>query len=204
MQTYKLGIPEVNSPEYTKEGYTLIQVLKYDKDPVEWEISAHKLGKLRYKPAVEPLIELLRGDGMYESRKHDFAGREARGAAALALGKIGGETAIKELERLIDNYDSQNEKFCVVGYAVLAYGEANGISAVEKLIQLLDSKYWEINISAIQSLGEIGDARAIEPLTHKLNDDRDHIEQYAREALNEINKRIKLNKNGQKIRNLSN
>ena len=48
---------------------------------------------------------------------------------------------------------------------------------------------WSIKISAIKSLGDIGDARAIKPLTRKLDDTEDSIAPYARQALNKINKK---------------
>ena len=50
---------------------------------------------------------------------------------------------------------------------------------------------WSIKISAIKSLGDIGDARAIKPLTRKLDDTEDYIANYAREAINKINKKVK-------------
>jgi len=78
---------------------------------------------------------------------------------------------------------------CIVGNAVLGYGIAKGKEAVEELISFLDNPMWSIKISAIKSLGDIGDARAIKPLTRKLDDTEDSIAPYARQALNKINKK---------------
>ena len=62
-----------------------------------------------------------------------------------------------------------------------------GEPAVEPLIQLLEDLGGFVRFKAVTALGDIGDARAVEPLTNvALNDSDDSIRSAANEALKKI------------------
>jgi HEAT repeat protein len=62
-----------------------------------------------------------------------------------------------------------------------------GEPALEHLIQLLEHQAGFVRIKAVTALGDIGDARAVEPLTNvALNDADDSIRSAANEALKKI------------------
>ena len=121
------------------------------------------------KPAVEPLLELLK-----------YAGGDVRIRTAEALGEIGDERAVKILIKLIGSKD-----VTIRSCAAEALGKIGG-SAVETLIELLGDEDSTIRIHAANILGRIGDARAIEPLILSLWDTEEAVPQCVLEALDKI------------------
>ena len=85
----------------------------------------------------------------------------------------------KDLDKLIEELKSDDREVHKVAYEAL--GEI-GESAVEPLIKALGDG----NTSAVRALGEIGDARAVEPLIGVLRDENWWVRSCAAEALGKI------------------
>ncbi len=103
------------------------------------------------KPAVEPLIQALKYSNL-------------RSEAIEILGEIGDARAIEPIIQVMPL-----EK----GFSVITMNRAltkiTGKPAVEPLIQAL--KYKDLKLEATRILGDIGDARAVEPLSTVLSDE---------------------------------
>ncbi len=111
------------------------------------EAAAEALGKTGNPFAVEPLI------GTLESESEDL-----RKAAAEALGRIGDSRAVEPLIRALEwDYYELFE-------ATLAKRKERDPEAEKVLIGELSEKYIFIREAAARALGQIGDARAVEPL----------------------------------------
>jgi len=144
----------------------LITALK-DKDPMGRAEAANTLGEIGDARAVEPLVAMLKDEHMP--------------AAASALDKLGWKPG-KDDASIAYFIIKQNWEECV----------RIGAPAVEPLIigliAVLRGSNWGARIKAIEMLGEIGDARATEPLIAAL-EDRDgdeNLRNKATEALAKI------------------
>jgi len=120
------------------------------------DISIYILGEIGDSGAVPKLIEALTAENSESLQRY---------RVGLALGKIGDERALPPLiEMLIsdDNKDSQSAQEALT---------LMGAPAVEELILLTQNQDNKIRLSAINTLSDIKDDRAIEPLMQFLNED---------------------------------
>lgn len=139
-------------------------------------------GEMGNRQAVEFIIPALKDENIH-----------VRGAAIEALGEIGDVRAIEPLVCILKDEKQQHQVRKKVAKALdkLAWKPQNdvervwyliaamrwneivnlGESAVEPLIVTLKDKDPAIRISAARVLGEIKDARAVEPLTQALKDE---------------------------------
>ncbi|MBI4826543.1 MAG: HEAT repeat domain-containing protein [Nitrospirae bacterium] len=174
-----------------------------DKNPNVLISIAIALGEFRDSRAVETLIIMLKNDD-----------REVRRRAAFGLGMIQDTRAIKPLtglledpewsvregavealgmmkdrrvvEVLIEAWNNEDSDVRIIAAEVLV---DFGSLAVEPLIDLLkhDDSYFRWR--AAWALGQIGDPKAIENLTHLLQDDVSEVRFITTEALKYINRK---------------
>jgi len=163
-----------------------------DEDERVRESAAEALGEIGDERAVEPLIKALRDED-----------ESVREFAVGALGKIGDERAVEPLiEALGDKEnrkdaagaldklgwvpetDGQRAAYLIAGKDWESLVELGG-GAVEHLIGAL-SEGWRVRKDAVEALGNIGDARAVEPLIKALGDRNKEICLHAAWALGEI------------------
>ena len=177
------GPPNVKKLEAKQDVKGLIKALGYQKDYTVRGAAAEALGWIGDKRAVEPLIAAL-----------DDKNRGVYKAAARALGRIGDARAVKPLVARI-----WIQRKDVHQPAAEALGQI-GTPAVKPLIDVLEDKpsfrssskwkyeRWpEVAAKVAEVLGQIGDARAVEPLiaTLKVKRGKD-VRQAAAEALGQI------------------
>ena len=131
-----------------------------------WEVqkrAAWALGLTRDKRAVEPLILALKDEYF-----------DVRGEAAIALGQIGDKRAV---EPLIQAFKDGNKlvQESITGKSEFiwrtAFHERKGIdSGTLRLLNLSLQDKMKAVQDIVKALGELGDARAVEPLTQALED----------------------------------
>lgn len=126
------------------------------------------LGELRDERAADALIgtwDFL--NSLRLQMQADFPAhlQVLRASVAEALGKAGGARALPVLHDAVQDKDA-----LVVGRAAAALGQLKDRSAVDALLQL-SSKGGNIGQSAIESLADIGDERAVPPLERLLAGD---------------------------------
>jgi hypothetical protein len=131
------------------------------------------------KPAVEPLIKLLRdedSDIRYGAAFLLWDLRDVRSVEPfirllsdkddsvrrLAATVLGGLNDPRAVEPLIRSLGDENEE--VRSRAASSLGELNDLHAVEPLIKLLTDSNWKVRLGAVKALGELKDKRAIAPL----------------------------------------
>lgn len=101
-----------------------------------------------------------------------------QGAAAEALGYVGGADAVNPL--LIFVHDSSDE---LREIAAEALGRIGDPRAFEPLLALLQDENEWVRRAAVVALGDLGDRRAIEPISTALQDDTPVVQDAAFEAL---------------------
>ena len=159
IQVFKEGDPEVRpieTLEYVEAALDRIGWKPQDATErayylimkKQWELLA-ELGK----PAVEPLIQALRYNNF-------------RREATEVLGEIGDARAIEPIIQVMPY-----EKGIFIDRMNRALTKITGKPAVEPLIQAL--KYKDLRLEATSILGDIGDARAVEPLIEVLRKPRE-------------------------------
>ncbi|MFB0560775.1 MAG: HEAT repeat domain-containing protein [Candidatus Lokiarchaeia archaeon] len=161
--------------------YPLINTISTLTDE-KWGVRAtiaKALGKIGNKKAVEPLIPLLTNEESHFIEKE---------RTAWALDELGWKPK-NDAEKL--HYFVAKEKW----EEVVKIGAA----AVKPLIKIL--KMWGsgtpnyVREEAAWTLGEIGETRAVEPLTRLMEDEENFsVQQSMKEALEKIQKKSKLNK----------
>jgi HEAT repeat protein len=148
----------------------LINLLLMHNNASERGKAALKLGEIGDARSVEPLIKALE-DG---DRKMPWK-------AAWALGEIGDTRAVEPLIRVLKVQFPVDQE--LLRQSVLALVKI-GAQAVESLIIVLREGADVLTRSlAAQILGQIGDTRAVEPLTEALKDNEEHVRKAAEEAL---------------------
>lgn len=135
-----------------------------DKDVLVRREAAYALGITRSATAVPMLLDLLRYD------KVD----EVRGAAAVALGKIGNESAVVSLVNVLTGQAEQNKKQkakpeqnpFVLRSAARALGQIGSRAGVPALITTLQNEQSEDDVrrEAALALGAIADPSALPAL----------------------------------------
>jgi HEAT repeat protein len=135
--------------------------------------AANRLGELREKKAVEPLIEMLKND------KNSYQ----RACAAQALGKLGDTKAIQPLKALFKTEKEEKPKFDVAFALVRIAADKE---ALEFMMKLSDTKNTWLRREAIKAFGEWGDERAVDALGKVMRERDHHIRGMAVEALAKI------------------
>jgi len=135
--------------------------------------AAEALGKIGDTRAVEPLIAALTSDACFQATEALGKIGDARAVEPLiaaltskvrmqaieALGKIGDARAVKPIIAAI----GENETISFRMTVTAALGKM-GVPAVEPLIAALKDQSEDVRCCAVDVLGMIGDARAVEPL----------------------------------------
>lgn len=148
------ALAEIGAPAVER----LIVFLKYSSG-VTQEAAAKALRKIG-APAVELLIAALEDKSIRE-------------VAIRTLGKIDDEWAIEQLISALKDHSQfaylrdHHKQLCQAVVRVLVM---IGPPAAGPLIAALKDRDGEVRLSAIEALGEIGDARAVEPLIAMLAD----------------------------------
>ncbi len=158
------GPPDVDKMEKKNNIKGLIKALRNGRD---WGVNreaAEALGKIGDPRAVEPLIAVIKDEGISE--------------AARALGKIGDSRAVAPLIAVLKDKNLRKD-------AVEALGKIGG-PAVDPLIAALKDEDRHVRRAAAEALGKIGDPRAVEPLNASLEDKADYVRVIAAEALGKI------------------
>jgi HEAT repeat protein len=123
-------------------------------DPQRRAAAATSLGDLTWDQdrSVDVLLQAL-NDPSYR----------VRSSAAAALGKQGGGKAVEPLvARLEDPSEDRN----VRSASAQALGQLKAVAAVESLIGALADPVWHLRYQAALALGQIGEARAVDPLAN--------------------------------------
>ena len=149
----------------------LIRVLGNREDSNARACAAEALGKIGDARAVEPLCAALK------DRNPDTWA--VRCSAAEALAMIGDARAV---EPLCATFTDGNG---YVHWSVSKALKKFGSEAVGSLCVALKDRYWSVRCGAAEVLGEIGDARAVEPLRAALKD-IEEVREAAAKALGKI------------------
>lgn len=158
--------------------------------------ASRALGRLGDARAVDPLSGALR----------DETNANVRACVAETLGQIGDTRAVDPLIDALVDADSQVRRSAAEALDRLAWSPDRGAAggaywaareqwarsvqigapAVETLITLLTTAGWGVRRSAAEALGQIGDARAVEPLVRAHIDDDVSVAEAAGDALGKI------------------
>ncbi len=162
--------PNVDKLQSKGDVRGLIKAL-HDKESAVREAAAEALGKIGDAGAVEPLIQALT-DG----------NQNVRARAASALEKIGDSRAVEPLIAALDRQDNQLCRRAAEALVRIC------TSNIEPLLETLKdiSRGYRARSKVALVLGQIGDARAIEPLITALKRYQQDVRQAATEALGEI------------------
>lgn len=158
------GPPNIKNFKEKKNVEKLIQALDYENDPkIRWE-AAKALGELKENRALNQLILKL-----------DDSDVDVRSCAADALEKIGWHP------------DKTNEALYLVAKRDFSGCVKIGAPCVEPLIKkLLIGNDAHNREKAAETLGKIGDHRAVEPLIKILHDNNEEVRKEAVNALGKI------------------
>jgi HEAT repeat protein len=151
------GLPNVKKMEAQGDVKGLIRVLRSKHESVR-NSAADALARIG-EPAVEPLIAALKDEST-----------QVRDTAVVALGKTGDARA---MEPLIAALKAESVLRPLAYDALVEIGKHT--SVVEPLIAALKDQDQDIRLVAIRALGEIGDARAVEPLNAIVSAELDAI-----------------------------
>lgn len=132
-----------------------------------------KLGKLKEKKAVPALIAALKDSNM-----------ALRNNAAFALGEIGSHEAVPYLIELFRDPEERVRKSAVKALGMLASRDC-----IPPLIHVLDTDSSRIvKKSAIRSLGQIGDPKALHAVERYVNSLDATLSDTAKKAVEMLNK----------------
>lgn len=119
------------------------------------------LGTLKWKPAVEPLLELLEDKNL----------EKARNSIIGTLGSIGEIEAAKPIHKYL-NADTEKRRITTMG----ALGALKDSTAIESMTELLNDKFFTVRSRAMMTISGFG-ALAIPHLLYYIgNEDSDHPE----------------------------
>jgi HEAT repeat protein len=155
----------------------LLPLLK-DRDEFVRQETAYALGETRTRRAIQPLLTIL------ETEKADGV----RGAAVVALGLIGDETAVVPLTQTLSNSRKKKENEFIRRSAARSLGQIGSRAAVPALIAALSDERApdDVRREAAHSLGSIGDPLAVAALRAALSASDPYLSRIAYEALLKI------------------
>jgi len=132
--------------------------------------AAEALGKIGDTDAVSALICAL-----------EDSSKIVRERAFLALVHIG-QPAIKPLVKTLESRGEALVARWMASRTLVSIGEP----AVDELIIALDHPAWDVRLRTAETLGQIGDRRAVKPLTRLLDDQVAYVRERAAETLGQI------------------
>lgn len=155
---------------------TLIQALKDKSLGVRLEASKAlvNIGD----PAVEPLIQVLKHE--------DF---EVRRVTIETLGEIGDNRSLEPLFQALNQAFEDYDKNNIRETAIRAIGKIKEPS-IEPFILALKNNNWVVRRFAAETLGNIGDKRAIDHINKILSDEMKEVKKAAIEALEKLGHKI--------------
>lgn len=109
--------------------------------------------------------------------------KDKRRTAVMKLGMLGGDDAVRALIRTLEN---EYEDLIVRGRAALLLGKVGDNTAVDPLIRALDAPGYQTPLYAAESLGRLGDKRAIPALRYLLGNSRDRLHDAVHTALEKL------------------
>jgi len=109
--------------------------------------------------------------------------KEKRRTAVMKLGMLGGKDAVRALIRTLEN---DYEDLIVRGRAAMLLGKLGDTRAVDPLIRALDAPGYQTPLAAVESLGQLGDIRAISALRFIAETGRDRLQDSAITALSKL------------------
>lgn len=110
--------------------------------------------------------------------------KETRRSAVMKLGMMGGETAVRTLINIVADW---NEDLIVRGRAAQMLGIIGDPRAVDPLIRALNAPGYQAQLHAVESLGKLGNLRAVPFLLEIANDPtRDRVRVAARTSLKQL------------------
>lgn len=109
--------------------------------------------------------------------------KDKRRTAVMKLGMLGGNDAIRALIRTLEN---EYEDLIVRGRAAMMLGKVGDRTAVAPLIRALDAPGYKTPLYAVESLGRLGDTRAIPSLRFIAENGRDRLQEAAITALDKL------------------
>jgi hypothetical protein len=143
----------------------IIPALK-DEDRFVRHAAVESLGKVGDADAIGPLVCTL------IEEQEDFA---LRGKVAKALDKLAWKPQT----------DVERAWYLIARERWIEVADLGG-SAIEALVIVLRDNNWGLRCQAVRALGMTGDAKAVGPLTHALQDENYNVRDEARKALNKI------------------
>jgi HEAT repeat protein len=133
------------------------------------------LTNIKSEATIATLIKL--------AKHHDF---NMRWRVAEALDKIGSNTAIPILLKLVQDSDVKDTYHTVRKMAAKALGKIGSNTAIPSLLKMLEDANSGVRESAAEALGEIGSDTAIPGLLKLVGDSKSKVRAAAAEALGEI------------------
>lgn len=109
--------------------------------------------------------------------------KNKRRTAVMKLGMLGNDEAVNHLIRLVDNH---REDTIVRGKAAQLLGTLGDTRAVLPLIRALDAPGYQTPLHAVESLGKLGDVRAVPFLESVAATKKDRLREAAVEALRRL------------------
>lgn len=172
------------------EAATVLLPLLKDRDEFVRQETAYSLGETRSRMATTPLLTIL------EEEKKD----SVRGAAVVALGLIGDETAVLPLSEILNirirasgllnkvRRKKRNENEFIRRAAARSLGQIGSRAAVPSLITVLEDERApdDVRREAAYSLGLIGDQAAVAPLRAVMTARDPYLSRIANDALDKI------------------
>ena len=146
------------------------------------------MGMLDYLPETTEPHELEEREHLEEVLRNVIGGRseEARGEAVRAFVKSVGDG--RAIELLIDTFQTKGAAAVETPITMGAVRALRviGEPAVEPLIEALQNEIPTMRKRAAIALGEIGDKRAVEPLTSLLGDKKSFVREATEDALEKL------------------
>ena len=165
-----------SSEARTDPRYISFLIAELQNEPVLCAAAIDALGEARNAQAIEPLTVLI-------NTAEDIS---LRTRAVRALRQIGGPSAVNALADVLHNPMPQVRRATIV-----ALGKFRGERSLALLISALSDVDVRVRISAILTLGELGDKRAVSPLMeicrYEVSDaEQKQIQEYVAYAIRRI------------------
>lgn len=162
-------LADIRSFEHDRRADLLIARLR-EGNRDERMLSIGALARLGSAAAVAPLADLLIND----------PSQPLRGEAAVALGEIGGEDALRALRAGSELQSSVKDLMWIAE----GLGRTRDPRAIEPLARLLEHRKWSVRLYAARALGRLRDASGARGLLERAGHDRHPL--VARAARDEL------------------